>query len=92
MSLISTYQSCKTLLANKLSEKGITASANSGLTTLINKIGEIQHFTDGILLYGDKDIIQQEENLELSAIVLENGKPVNNETVYFYIKEELDDS
>ncbi|WP_405309939.1 Cna B-type domain-containing protein [Methanobrevibacter sp.] len=42
MSLIETYQSCKQLIADNLTEKGVEADATDGLTTLANKILEIE--------------------------------------------------
>lgn len=43
MSLISTYNSIKNLLVTKLTNKGITnASTSQGMTTLINKIDDIE--------------------------------------------------
>lgn len=43
MSLLSTYNSIKSLLVNKLTNKGISdVSVNDGLTTLINKIDDIE--------------------------------------------------
>lgn len=42
MSLIETYQSCKQLIAGNLTEKGIEADTTDGLTTLANKILDIE--------------------------------------------------
>ena len=42
MSLVSTYNSIKQLLVTKLTNKGVTANTNQGLTTLINKIDDIE--------------------------------------------------
>ena len=43
MSLISTYNSIKSLLVTKLTNKGINnASTSQGMTTLINKIDDIE--------------------------------------------------
>lgn len=41
MSLKSTYQNCKDLIAENLVEKGVVANGNMGLTTLANKILDI---------------------------------------------------
>lgn len=41
MSLLETYQGCKTLLAQKLGLKGVEASETEGLTSLIEKIDNI---------------------------------------------------
>lgn len=84
MSLISTYQGRKTLFAQKLTSKGVSASETDGLTTLINKIDNIETgFIDGILLVGDKDIIQTGNNCRLVAVAVQNGKVVD-ETVTLY--------
>lgn len=86
MSLISTYQSIKTLLANKLTSKGVTANSNEGLTTLINKIDNIQ--ANGIIIWGNKEIIQSTDDVDINVFVFEDGKPVTGETVHFYAVEE----
>lgn len=41
MSLKETYNSRKTLMASILTQKGLTATSNMGLTTLINKISQL---------------------------------------------------
>lgn len=84
MSLISTYQSRKSLFAEKLITKGVEASATDGLTTLINKIDDIQSFTEGLLLYADKKIAQSEDTVNLYALLLEDNVAVSGETVRFY--------
>jgi len=74
MSLISTYQSRKTLLAQKLTDKGVTASGSEGLTTLINKIDDIPDgLKDGIIIWSDKKIIQSSENIEFYSLALTDG-------------------
>ena len=84
MSLISTYQSRKSLFAEKLEDKGVEASATDGLTTLINKIEDIEGgFTEGLLLYAENNIVQKEDTVDLYALLLQDGKPVPNKTVDF---------
>lgn len=90
MSLISTYQSRKSLFAEKLITKGVEASASDGLTTLINKIDDIQGgFTEGVLLYADKKIAQSGDDVNLYALLLEDDKAVIGETVRFYADRPL---
>ena len=86
MSLISTYQSRKSLFAEKLITKGVEASATDGLTTLINKIDDIpsEGFTDGLLLYADKKIAQSEDTVNLYALLLEDNVAVSGEKVKIY--------
>ena len=84
MSLISTYQSRKSLFAEKLITKGVEASATDGLTTLINKIDDIQSFTEGLLLYADKKIGQSEDTVNLYALLLEDNVAVSGEKVKIY--------
>ena len=84
MSLISTYQSRKSLFAEKLITKGVEASATDGLTTLINKIDDIQSFTEGLLLYADKKIAQSEDTVNLYALLLEDNVAVSGEKVKIY--------
>ena len=78
MSLISTYQSRKSLFAEKLITKGVDASASDGLTTLINKIDDISSIGNGIFLFGDKDIIQSSQSVYFNAFVVKEGKLVND--------------
>ena len=82
MSLINTYQSRKTLLAQKLGNKGVEASATDGLTTLINKVDDIEvGFTEGLFLYGENNIVQDGDDLKLYALLIQNGKPMANKDV-----------
>ena len=84
MSLISTYQGRKSLFAEKLEDKGVEASSSDGLTTLINKIDDIEEgFTEGLLLYAENNIVQKEDTVDLYALLLEEGKPLPNKTVDF---------
>ena len=84
MSLISTYQSRKSLFAEKLEDKGVEASATDGLTTLINKIEDIEGgFTEGLLLYAENNIVQKDDTVDLYALLLQEGKPLPNKTVDF---------
>lgn len=41
MTLLETYQSCKELIAENLQQKGVQADSSEGLTTLANKILDI---------------------------------------------------
>lgn len=83
MTFIGTYQGRKSLFAEKLVNKGVSASGTDGLTTLINKIDDIQHFDSGLTLYADKSIAQSSDTVNLYALLLNNGKPVSGETVLF---------
>lgn len=82
MSLASTYQACKDLLASKLNAKGITASGSEGLTTLINKVGNLS--ADGLLLRGDHSVAQSGTTVNLTAVYMENGVVVPWKLVNFY--------
>ena len=84
MSLISTYQSRKSLFAEKLITKGVEASATDGLTTLINKIGDISTCNNGLLFAVDKTIAQSGGTVNLSAMILKDGIFQVGETVNFY--------
>lgn len=100
MSLRETYQSRKNLLATNLRQKGVTASGTEGLTTLINKVLDINTISfDGITLNSDKDIISynggtQPESAVLTAQLTLDGDPapVSGETVTFEVRKDSDDS
>ena len=89
-SLAETYLSCKTAFANKLVSKGVSASSDDGLTTLIGKIDDIgDSFDTGILLSADKSVeqkgtTQSPNTINLSALVLENGNFKPGATVLLY--------
>ena len=83
MSLISTYQACKSLLAQHLTSKNETANANEGLTTLIDKVANIQYFDDGIFLCGDKQIAESGDTVNFTALYLEDGKTVSGKKIIF---------
>ena len=89
-SLAETYLSCKTAFANKLVSKGVSASSDDGLTTLIGKIDDIgDSFDTGILLSADKSVEQEgttqsPNTINLSALVLENGNFKPGATVLLY--------
>lgn len=81
------YQKIQALgnrMASNLETMGVSASFNDGGLTLADKILMIQHFTNGLLLYGDKDIIQTSETVNLSAVLLKDGKAVSGETITFF--------
>ena len=71
-------------MASNLETMGVSASFGDGGLTLADKILMIQHFTNGLLLYGDKDIIQTSETLNLYALLLKDGKAVSGETITFF--------
>lgn len=71
-------------MASNLETMGVSASFSDGGLTLADKILEIQRgFTDGLLLYADKDIIQTGDTVNLYALLLEDGKAVSGETIFF---------
>lgn len=83
MSLISTYQACKSLLAQHLTSKNETANANEGLTTLIDKVADIQYFDDGIFLCADKQIAESGDTVNFTTLYLEDGKTVSGKKIIF---------
>ena len=70
MTFLETYQGRKTAFANKLVSKGVSASGSDGLTTLINKIDDIQHQTKGIIVSSEKKIAQSGDDVDISAYIL----------------------
>lgn len=86
------YQKIQALgnrMASNLETMGVSASFNDGGLTLADKILQIQHFTDGLLLFADKKIeqvgtTQSPNTITLSALLIENGKAKSGETVMFY--------
>ena len=89
MSLSSTYQSRKNLLAQNLTTMGVTASGTEGLTTLIDKVLDIPTGVsfDEIQLSSNKSILSyyDSESATLTAQLYLNGNPiaVENVTVTF---------
>ena len=91
MSFISTYQSCKTLLANKLTEYGVTASEIEGLTTLINKIQNLEPIGSGTFIVSDKKSVGDNETVKFTGVVLgDNGGLVESEDRLIRIIDEND--
>ena len=85
------YQSRKTLLANQLTDKGINASDTEGMTTLINKVNDIQPETNNTLvLYTDKNVAENGEDIQLYALLLNNGTPVSGKTIMFFLNQTID--
>ena len=70
-------------MASNLETMGVSASFNDGGLTLADKILQIHHFTEGLLLYGDKDIIQTGGTANFYALLLKDGKAVSGEIVIF---------
>lgn len=70
-------------MASNLETMGVSASFGDGGLTLADKILEIQHFTDGLLLWADKDIIQTGDIVNFCALLLEDKKAVSGETILF---------
>ena len=84
------YQSRKTLLANKLTNKGVNASDTEGMTTLINKVNDIQPETNNTLvLYTDKNAAENGKDIQLYALLLNNGTPVSGKTIMFFLNETI---
>lgn len=71
-------------MASNLETMGVSASFSDGGLTLADKILQIQHFTDGLLLWADKDIIQTGDTVNFCALLLDDGKAVSGETIFFY--------
>lgn len=86
-SLSETYLSCKSAFANKLTNKGVSATSNDGLTTLINKIDNIPSgiHDNSLNLFADKKIDQSSNTINLYALLLRDGIAKAGETVNFYI-------
>ena len=92
MSLLESYQICKTSLANKLTAKGVTANGNEGLTSLINKVDDIstsQSLDSQHLLYADKSIIQNEETVNLYSLLYDNKVSINDEDIVIFDEEKV---
>ena len=91
MSFASDYQGRKTLLANLLVSKGVSAVDSEGLTTLINKVDDISSggFDNGVFLVADKDIIQKDSNVRLSAIAVQDDKLRNSPIAIYKITSGL---
>lgn len=70
-------------MASNLETMGVSASFGDGGLTLADKILQIQRFTNGLLLYADKSIIQIDDTVNLYALLLEDGKAISGETIKF---------
>lgn len=70
-------------MASNLETMGVSASFGDGGLTLADKILQIQHFTDGLLLWADKDIIQTGDTVNVYALLLDERKAVSGETILF---------
>lgn len=84
MTFADTYLSRKQLIATNLTRKGVTASSSDGLTTLANKILQIEGGASRILkLISDKTVLSQAdgETAYITAILLEDGEGVAGEEI-----------
>ena len=70
MSLTETYQSRKNLLAANLTQQGVTASGNEGLTTLINKVLDISHTSTPTTLKTYINGVEVDNTQELPATII----------------------
>ena len=89
MSLRSTYESRKALLAQKLNDRGVMASASDGLTTLINKIDEIPFGPDVLTLNVDKNILNYRAHEYCTAsirLVNANNQPLKGKEINLLVK------
>ena len=83
------YQKIQALgerMASNLETMGVSASFSDGGLTLADKILQIQHFTDGLLLFADKKIeqagtTQSPNTITLSALLIEDGKAKSGEKI-----------
>lgn len=87
MSLNSSLQTLGQLMATNLQSKGVTANANDGLTTLANKILQVESTPiDNLKLTSDKNILSFYDNeyCVLTATLLDsNGNGVSGEEIIF---------
>ena len=72
-------------MVSNLQSMGVSASFNDGGLTLADKILDIQHFDNGILVYSDMAIAQSGDSVNLYALVLDGGVGVANQTVTFKV-------
>ena len=102
MSLLTTYRALKNLMATKLTNKGVSnASGQQGLTTLINKIDNIQT-TIPTTLTGDStgtyppDVDIDLEFLLKSSVTNSDGAsidtPIRNADIGIYIDDQLEET
>lgn len=88
MSLNSSLQTLGQLMATNLQSKGVTANASDGLTTLANKILQVEStpIGDNLKLTSDKNILSfyDHEHCVLTATLLDNnGNGVSGEEIVF---------
>ena len=88
MSLNSSLQTLGQLMATNLQSKGVTANASDGLTTLANKILQVEStpIRDNLELTSDKNILSfyDSEHCVLTATLLNsNGNGVSGEEIVF---------
>lgn len=86
MTFAQTYLSRKALIASNLTQKGVTATSSEGLTTLANKILDIEGGPSKILkLFSDKTVLSKyaNESATLTAILLDEGEGVAGEEIEF---------
>ena len=88
MSLNSSLQTLGQLMATNLQSKGVTANASDGLTTLANKILQVESTPIGynLELTSDKNILSfyDSEHCVLTATLLDsNGNGVSGEEIVF---------
>ena len=94
MSLNSSLQTLGQLMATNLQSKGVTANASDGLTTLANKILQVEStpIGDNLKLTSDKNILSFYDNeyCVLTATLLDsNGNGVSGEEIVFKANGEL---
>lgn len=88
MSLNSSLQTLGQLMATNLQSKGVTANASDGLTTLANKILQVEStpIGDNLKLTSNKNILSfyDHEHCVLTATLLDsNGNGVSGEEIVF---------
>lgn len=86
MTFSQTYLSRKNLIATNLTRKGVSAQQSEGLTTLANKILQIEGGSYKTLtLTADKTVLSQydSDTATLTATLLENGEGVSGEEIEF---------
>ena len=70
-------------MVTNLEAMGVSAAFSDGGLTLADKILQIQHFNDGVVIYSDKILAQSGDTVNLYALVLNQGIPVSGATVKF---------
>ena len=80
------YQKIQALgnrMAENLTIMGVPSQFDEGGLTLADKILQIQHFTNGVLLFADKLIEQSSNTIKFTALVLKDGVAQAGKTVHF---------